>query len=156
MDNNKYSFNIQYSHEDEGFIATCPEFPGLSAFGENEEEALNEARIVLEGFIESYRENEKSLPEPNYIKEFSGQLRLRLPKSLHESLSFKAQAEGVSLNTLLIHCIQEGFTKKTISDELREFINQGFARTEKIIERVSETEISITEDTDDKKIKSIT
>lgn len=149
MNDSKYSFNIKYSSEDEGFIATCPEFPGLSAFGETEEEAVIEARIALGGFIESYIEAGRTLPEPNQVREFSGQLRLRLTKSLHRSLSVRAESEGVSLNTLLIQCIQEGLTKKTISDELREFINKGFARTERIIERASETEISITEDIGD-------
>jgi hypothetical protein len=39
---NRYSFNIEWSDEDEEYIATCPAFPGLSAFGETEEEALSE------------------------------------------------------------------------------------------------------------------
>jgi len=33
---NRYSFNIEWSEEDEEYIATCPAFPGLSAFGETE------------------------------------------------------------------------------------------------------------------------
>ncbi len=36
---------------------------------------------------------------------FSGQTRLRLPKSLHATLSFLAEKEGVSLNTYLVHLL---------------------------------------------------
>ena len=51
----KYSINIMWTDEDEGYIATIPEFPGLSAFGESPEEAIGEAKIALAGFIEVYK-----------------------------------------------------------------------------------------------------
>jgi len=36
--NNKYALQIFWSEEnDEGFVAVCREFPGLSAFGETRE-----------------------------------------------------------------------------------------------------------------------
>ena len=40
---NKYRFDLNWSDEDDGYIAVCPEFPGLSAFGETAEESLAEA-----------------------------------------------------------------------------------------------------------------
>ena len=60
----KYPFNIVWSEEDGEYMATCPSFPGLSAFGETEEEALHEAKIALELFIKSYKERGISLPKP--------------------------------------------------------------------------------------------
>lgn len=131
MEDNNYSFNIRFSPEDEGYIATSPEFPGLSAYGETEDEALKEARVALEGFIESYRDSNKDLPEPIQVKKFSGQLRLRLPKSLHGKLSEIADREGISLNTLLIQCIQDGLTKKTINDEVRAILESNSNQREK-------------------------
>ena len=52
-----YQFNLTWSEEDETYIATCPEFYGLSAFGESPEDALSEAKVALELFIESYKED---------------------------------------------------------------------------------------------------
>lgn len=63
----KYSMLIRWSDEDECFIATIPEFPGLSAFGDTRSEAAKEAEIVLEGFIEIYKEDGIELPEPIII-----------------------------------------------------------------------------------------
>jgi predicted RNase H-like HicB family nuclease len=94
----KYSFNIAWSDEDGEFIATCSSFPGLSAFGETEEDALHEAKIALELFIESYRERGLQLPKPPRTPTFSGQLRLRLSRSLHERAAKMASKDGVSLN----------------------------------------------------------
>lgn len=60
----KYAIHIFWSEEDEGFIAVCDEFPGLSAFGESREEALSEAQIALDAIIEAYRESGLTIPEP--------------------------------------------------------------------------------------------
>ena len=94
----KYPINIAWSEEDDEYIATCSSLPGLSAFGETEEEALREAKIALELFIESYNERGISLPKPPKNHTYSGQLRLRLSKSLHERAAKMASQDGVSLN----------------------------------------------------------
>jgi predicted RNase H-like HicB family nuclease len=64
----KYSFTIQWSGDDEGFIARCPEFPGLSAFGDSPNEALAEAQIALQLMVETYQESGYELPEPGVIE----------------------------------------------------------------------------------------
>jgi predicted RNase H-like HicB family nuclease len=64
---NKYAIQIFWSEEDEGFIAVCQEFPGLSAFGESREEALNEAEVALDLMIKSFLSNGVSLPEPSSV-----------------------------------------------------------------------------------------
>ncbi len=38
-------------------------------------------------------------------KDFSGQLRLRIPQSLHRQLSHTAEREGVSLNMMLVYLL---------------------------------------------------
>lgn len=103
----QYSINLAWSDEDEGYIATIPEFPGLSAFGENPEEAVEEAKIAAKGFIEVFKEDACELPEPDKLKTHSGQTRLRMPKSLHAALSDEAKAEGVSLNTHIVNLLSE-------------------------------------------------
>ena len=55
MNMNKYGFKLFWSDEDEGYIATCPEFPTLSAFGETPESALTEAQTALDLFIEEFK-----------------------------------------------------------------------------------------------------
>ena len=60
----KYAIHIFWSDEDEGYIAICDEFPGLSAFGETRVEALNEAQTALDGMLETYRLKGIQIPEP--------------------------------------------------------------------------------------------
>ena len=64
----KYSIYLFWNDEDQGYIATIEEFPGLSAFGEIPEEAAKEARITAEGFIKVMVEDGDPIPEPKTIR----------------------------------------------------------------------------------------
>ncbi len=99
MDN--YSFNVFWSDGDEAYIAICPEFPRLSAFGDTPEVALAEMQIVLEMAIETYHEEGWPLPKPLPYREHIEQPHLWLPRDLHAKLAAQAEAEGVSLNKLV-------------------------------------------------------
>ena len=61
---NKYSIEIFFSEEDEGFIAVVPELPGCSAFGSTEEKALKEVMVAIDLWIETARSEEREVPEP--------------------------------------------------------------------------------------------
>lgn len=98
----KYGFKLFWSDEDAAYIVTCPELPGLSAFGDTEEDALREAKIALGLFIEDMRESGEPLPVPQAAHSYSGQFRVRLPRTLHRQLAERAEEEGVSLNSLVM------------------------------------------------------
>ncbi|MDQ3685195.1 MAG: type II toxin-antitoxin system HicB family antitoxin [Acidobacteriota bacterium] len=104
----KYGFQIFWSDEDDAYIVTCPEFPGLSAFGDTEEEALREAKVALELFIESMQEHGEPLPVPRPAHTHSGQFRVRIPRTLHRQLAERAEEEGVSLNSLVMTYLSAG------------------------------------------------
>lgn len=115
----KYSISIKWSSEDEGFIATVPELTGLSTFGETPEEAISELKIATEAYLESLGESEQVIPSPEELASYSGQTRLRMPKSLHAKLSIAAQSEGVSLNTYLVSLLSERHAHKEALNVLK-------------------------------------
>lgn len=108
----KYPVSIKWSDEDKGYIATIPGIQGLSAFGEEPDVALCELNIAAKAYYESLKKAGKPLPVLAQVVPFSGQLRLRLPKSLHAELSQAAENEGVSLNTYLISLLAREHTKR--------------------------------------------
>lgn len=63
----KYTIQIFWSDEDEAYIAVCRDFPGLSAFGDTREEALEEAETTLELMIETYKGKNIPLPQPEPV-----------------------------------------------------------------------------------------
>jgi len=78
----KYAIEIFYSKEDEGYIAVVPELPGCSAFGETEEEALNEIKIEMDLWLETAKKEGRKIPVPQgkelfnifYNKKFAEQI----------------------------------------------------------------------------------
>ncbi len=64
------------------------------------EQAIKNGREVLELLIESAAKNKEPLPIPE--RKHSGNLRLRLPVSLHGRLALEAEREGVSLNQWIV------------------------------------------------------
>lgn len=103
----KYSITIQWSEKDQVFIASIPEIEGLNAFGDTPEEAVKELGKVKKLFLEVMRAEGDDTPEPSLFTQHSGQLRIRIPKSLHTSLSNEALKDGVSLNTYIINLLTE-------------------------------------------------
>ncbi len=108
MDQPKYGFRVAWSEEDESWVATCPDFPMLSAFGESVQEAVDEAGEVLARYIEEYERDGVVLPEASVVREYSGQIRLRMPKKLHQRTALTAAEQEVSLNRLLVDLIHDG------------------------------------------------
>jgi predicted RNase H-like HicB family nuclease len=128
--NNRYQFTIEWSEEDQEYIATCPAFPGLSAFGESEEEALREGKIALAGFIETARANDIALPEPAARVAFSGKFQLRLPKSLHRQAVRMADLEDVSLNTYIADAVRARVSGEQLLRPLIDEVRRQFAVTQ--------------------------
>jgi predicted RNase H-like HicB family nuclease len=107
MDDMRYSARIAWSEEDRGYIATVPELEGVSAFGETLEDALTELGIARDVWLEESCASGSDLPVPLTLSSYSGQFRLRLPRSLHGWLAARADLEDVSLNTLVVQLLSE-------------------------------------------------
>ncbi|MFA6413388.1 MAG: type II toxin-antitoxin system HicB family antitoxin [Syntrophales bacterium] len=103
----KHSILIQWSDSDHVFIASTPEIVGLNAFGDTPEEAVKELNVAKELYLQVMEEDKEPIPPPDLFVQHSGQLRIRIPKSLHLSLSQEAKKEGVSLNTFISHLLSE-------------------------------------------------
>ncbi|MBT8479719.1 MAG: type II toxin-antitoxin system HicB family antitoxin [Gemmatimonadetes bacterium] len=121
-----YSIRIVWSDADDGYIATSPEFEDLSAFGTTPQEAAAQLESVVRVAIGTYKDSGWALPEPKRVHEYSGQLRVRLPKSLHGRLADEAERDGVSLNTLIVTLLAqragEAAASRQIGDELRSIV----------------------------------
>lgn len=118
---NHHAVSIKWSDEDNGYIATVPQLPGLSAFGATREEALSELDTAANAYMVSLKQSGRPVPEPEKIKYYSGQIRLRMPKSLHASLASGAKENNVSLNTYLITLLSE---RHTLSEVMKRVSNQ--------------------------------
>jgi antitoxin HicB len=60
------SFNVNLVQDDDGSImVTCPDFPELSTFGVDREDALAHAQDAIEQAIAARRADRQDIPEPS-------------------------------------------------------------------------------------------
>ena len=107
----KYYMNLPYTYtltpinDESGFyyFARVLELDGCMSDGATKEEAINNLMEAMQGWLEVGIEHNDNIPEPLPIEEYSGKFTLRLPKTLHHSLTKRAQREGVSLNQYALY-----------------------------------------------------
>lgn len=121
-----YSFQVFWSDDDEGFVATCPEFKGVSGIGKTAQQALVEAQTALGLMIETFEEERWALPEPVSLSSHSGQFRLRVPRALHARLASAAANDGVSLNTYAVALLSAGLGEASAVRECRQMLDEHF------------------------------
>jgi len=136
-----YKINIFWSEKDKAFIATCPEFEGLAVVADSRAQALKEAEETLQAYIEIYKEDGMALPAPETAQEYSGQIRVRLPKSMHAEAARQAADEGISLNQFICLAIEAKTSKAASAQHVVMDTQTMSAICESAIRKVFETRI---------------
>lgn len=105
-----YKIEIIPDEESETLTAVIPDLKGCMAFGDTIEEAYEMITEAKRLWLETALEKGWSIPEPKpeELKEYSGRFNVRLPRSLHRKLVELAEAEGVSLNQMVLTLLAEG------------------------------------------------
>ena len=63
-DNYRYEIIIYWSEEDQTFIAEVPELPRCAADGGTNQEALANAQVIIQEWIETAKELGRPIPQP--------------------------------------------------------------------------------------------
>ena len=100
-----YRMEIVKDRDEGGFVASYPDLPGCITCGETEEEALKNALDAKKAGLEAALEENIEIPEPDSLEAYSGQFKLRLPRSLHRALAEHSQREGISMNQYCVYLL---------------------------------------------------
>jgi predicted RNase H-like HicB family nuclease len=100
-----YHIVIQHITDESGayYFAQVQEFDGCMSHGDTYEEAFQNIREAMKGWIETKLANGFSVPKPAGESRYSGKFVLRLPKTLHARLVIESEKEGVSLNQYILY-----------------------------------------------------
>ena len=100
-----YNYIVQPIQDESGFYfyAYVLELDGCQTTGETYEEAYNNLKDAMKGWIETKLEKGFEIPKPVRYDSYSGKFIIRIPKSLHYKLAVEAQQEGVSLNQYALY-----------------------------------------------------
>ena len=102
-----YRMEIITDVDEGGFVASFPDLPGCFTCGETIEEAVENANDAKRAWLEAAIEENLEIREPAEQVSYSGQFKLRLPKTLHRTLAEQARAEGISMNQYCIYLLSK-------------------------------------------------
>ena len=100
-----YNYIIQQINDESGkyYYARVLELDGCQSVGDTFDEAYENLREAMQGYIETKLANGLDIPIPQSAQDYSGKFVVRIPKSLHQTLAIEAEKEGVSLNQYALY-----------------------------------------------------
>ena len=95
--------------EEGGYTISFPELPGCITSVDNVEEITKTAEDAKKSWLEAAIEDGLPIPEPIHEREedYSGQFKLRIPRSLHRQLALQSKREGVSMNQYCVFLLSQ-------------------------------------------------
>jgi predicted HicB family RNase H-like nuclease len=100
LENDRYTYRVTWSEEDEEYVGLCAEFPSLSWLATEPEEALRGIRQIVAEVVADMLASGETAPEPIALRHYSGKFMVRIPPEVHRKLAIEAAEAGISLNRL--------------------------------------------------------
>ena len=102
-----YKMEIIEDQDEGGFVISYPDLPGCITCGETIESAMQNAKDAKREWIRAALEEGIEIYEPDSLENYSGQFKLRIPRSLHRSLAEHSQREGISMNQYCVYLLSK-------------------------------------------------
>ena len=100
MKNDRYTYRVTWSEDDNEYVGLCAEFPSLSWLAKKPEVALKGIRKLVKDVVNDMERQGEAVPEPIACRHYSGKFMVRVPPQVHRKLAIQAAESGVSLNRL--------------------------------------------------------
>ena len=105
-----YRMEIVEDKDEGGFVVSFPELPGCITCGDTIETAIANAVDAKKSWLQTALEYGITIHEPDSLEEYSGQFKLRIPRSLHRSLAEHSKREGISMNQYCVYLLSKNDT----------------------------------------------
>ena len=103
-----YRVEVIKDTEEGGYALHCPELSGCITCADTVEEGFRKLEDAKRRWFAACIEGSITIPEPTHPEDYSGQFKLRLPKSLHMRLAQRSSEEGVSMNQYCVYLLSKG------------------------------------------------
>lgn len=102
-----YRMEIIEDKDEGGFVVSYPDLPGCITCGSTLEDAVTNALDAKKAWLEAAVESGVEIYEPDSLEDYSGQFKLRIPRSLHRSLVQHSRREGISMNQYCVYLLSK-------------------------------------------------
>jgi len=102
-----YKIEIVKDQTEGGYVLSVPELKGCLTCADNLEKGMELIKDAKKQWLMAALESKYQIMEPNALEDYSGQFKLRLPKSLHKDLAEKSKQEGISMNQYCLYLLSK-------------------------------------------------
>lgn len=100
LKNDRYTYRVTWSEDDNEYVGLCAEFPSLSWLAPTPETALKGIRNLVAEAVADMEASGEEVPNPIACRSYSGKFMVRVPPDVHRKLAVQAAESGVSLNRI--------------------------------------------------------
>lgn len=100
LKNDRYTYRVTWSEDDNEYVGLCAEFPSLSWLASTPEAALKGIRKLVADVVKDMNTTGELVPAPISCRSYSGKFMVRIPPEVHRKLAVQAAEYGVSLNRI--------------------------------------------------------
>lgn len=100
-----YRMEIMEDRDEGGYVVSYPDLPGCITCGDTIESAVRNAEEAKKVWMEAAIQDGIKIQEPDSLENYSGQFKLRIPRSLHRLLSEHSKKEGISMNQYCVYLL---------------------------------------------------
>jgi predicted RNase H-like HicB family nuclease len=103
-----YRVEVVKDAEEGGYALHCPELRGCITCADTLQEGFQMIEDAKKTWFAACLDDGAPIPEPSHLEDYSGQFKLRMPKSLHKTLAEKSRQEGISMNQYCLYLLSSG------------------------------------------------
>lgn len=107
-----YKIEVVKDETEGGYVLSIPELKGCLTCADQLEKGIEMLEDAKKQWLIAALEGGYEIPNPNVQVGYSGQFKLRLPKSLHKELAEKSKQEGISMNQYCLYLLSKDSSTK--------------------------------------------
>jgi antitoxin HicB len=100
-----YRMELVQDSDEGGYVVSFPDLPGCLTYGDTIANAITNAADAKKAWLEAALEDGIEIANPTSDEAYSGQFKLRIPKSLHRRLAEHSKQEGISMNQYCLYLL---------------------------------------------------
>ena len=116
-----YRMEIVEDKDEGGYVVSYPDLPGCVTCGGTVEAAVANALDAKKAWLAAALEDGVEIFEPDSLEDYSGQFKLRIPRSLHRSLAEHSRKEGISMNQYCVYLLSKNDVVSDLQERLEIF-----------------------------------
>lgn len=102
-----YRLEIVEDPDEGGYVVSFSDLRGCITSADTIERAIDNVKDGKRAWLEAMLEDGSEIPEPDDLDKYSGQFKLRIPKSLHRQPAEHSKRERISMNQYWLYLLAQ-------------------------------------------------